>query len=87
MVEPLHADPAESVAHAEAIENTLHEAGVALEQVHRGDGIASWAVNQRVIHRGHGIRTGLADTPVLPDGRLAQGNGDLIAAVAALQRR
>jgi hypothetical protein len=26
--------------------------------VHHGDGIASWAVNQRAIHRGHGIRTG-----------------------------
>jgi uncharacterized protein (DUF849 family) len=87
MVEPLDADPADAVAHAGAIENTLHEAGVALEQVHHGDGIASWAVNQRAIQRGHGIRTGLEDTPVLPDGRQAQGNGDLIAAAAALQRR
>lgn len=32
MVEPLDADPADAVAHAEAIENTLHEAGVALEK-------------------------------------------------------
>jgi uncharacterized protein (DUF849 family) len=87
MVEPLDADPADAVAHAEAIENTLHEAGVALEQVHHGDGIASWAVNQRAISRGHAIRTGLEDTPVLPDGRQAQGNGDLIAAAAAMQRR
>jgi hypothetical protein len=38
MAEPLDADPADAVAHAEAIENTLHEAGVALEQVHHGDG-------------------------------------------------
>ena len=69
MVEPLDADPFDAVAHAEAIENTLHEAGVALEQVHHGDGIASWAVNKRAIARGHGIRTGLEDTPVLPDGQ------------------
>jgi uncharacterized protein (DUF849 family) len=87
MVEPLDADPADAVAHAGAIENTLHEAGVALEQVHHGDGIASWAVNQRAIHRGHGIRTGLEDTPVLPDGQHAKGNGDLIAAAAAMQHR
>jgi uncharacterized protein (DUF849 family) len=46
MVEPLDADPSDAVAHAEAIENTLHEAGVALEQVHHGHGIASCAVNQ-----------------------------------------
>jgi len=49
-----------------------------------GDGIASWAVNRRAIPRGHGIRTGLEDTPVLPDERLADGNGDLVAAAAAM---
>ena len=86
MVEPLDPDPADAVAHAAAIENTLREAGIALEQVHHGDGIASWAVNERAIRYGHGIRTGLEDTPVLPDGSQAQGNGDLVAAAAAMQR-
>lgn len=52
--------------------------------MHHGDGIASWAVNRRAIPRGHGIRTGLGDKPVLPDGRLADGNGDLVAAAAAM---
>ncbi len=87
MVEPLDADPADAVAHADAIEKALAGAGITLEQVHHGDGIASWAVNERAVPRGHGIRTGLEDTPVLPDGRPAQGNGDLVAAAAALQRR
>ena len=87
MVEPLDADPAEAVAHAEAIENALNESDITLEQVHHGDGIASWAVNERAVPRGHGIRTGLEDTPVLPDGRQARGNGDLVAAAAAIQRR
>jgi uncharacterized protein (DUF849 family) len=86
MVEPLDADPADAVAGAEAIEYTLHEAGITLEQVHHGDGIASWAVNLRAIPRGHGIRTGLEDTPVLPDGRQAKGNGDLVAAATNLLR-
>jgi uncharacterized protein (DUF849 family) len=84
MVEPLDADPADAVSHAEAIENVLAEAGVGLEQVHHGDGIASWAVNRRALERGHGARTGLEDTPVLPDGRIASGNGELVAAAAAL---
>lgn len=79
MVEPLDADAADAIAHADAI-----EAGITLEQVHHGDGIASWAVNHRAIPRGHGIRTGLEDTPVLPDGRQAHGNGDLVAAAAAM---
>ena len=84
LVEPLDADPEEAVAHAAAMERILGEAGVTLEQVHHGDGIASWAVNRRAAARGHGIRTGLEDTPVLPDGRLATGNGELIAAAVAL---
>ncbi|HVG99396.1 MAG TPA: 3-keto-5-aminohexanoate cleavage protein [Miltoncostaeaceae bacterium] len=86
LVEPLDADPAEALRHAEAIERTLTEAGVRLEQVHHGDGIASWAVNRRALARGHGIRTGLEDTPVLPDGRPAAGNAELVAAAAALMR-
>jgi len=68
MVEPLDANPTEAQAHAAAIENTLLAAGITLEQVHRGDGIASWAVNRRAIPRGHGIRTGLEDTRTYPTG-------------------
>lgn len=84
MVEPLDADPDDAVTHAAAIEQALADAGVSLEQVHHGDGIASWAVNLRAIPRGHGIRTGLEDTPVLPDGRTAECNGDLVAAAASM---
>ena len=84
MVEPLDPDPLDAVAHAEAIEWVLSAGGVRLEQVHHGDGVASWAVNRRAVARGHGIRTGLEDTPVLPDGRVAAGNGELVAAAASL---
>jgi uncharacterized protein (DUF849 family) len=84
MIEPLDADPGDAVRHAEAMERTVVEAGIGLQQVHHGDGIASWAVNRRAAARGHGIRTGLEDTPVLPDGRLAKGNGDLVMAAAAI---
>jgi uncharacterized protein (DUF849 family) len=84
MVEPLDHDPLDAMAHAGAIERVLSEGGVRLEQVHHGDGVASWAVNRRAVARGHGIRTGLEDTPVLPDGRMAAGNGALVAAAASL---
>lgn len=62
----------------------LAGAGIQLTQMHHGDGIASWAVNRRGLERGHDIRTGLEDTPVLADGRTASGNGELVAAAAAL---
>ncbi len=84
LIEPLDAEPDVAVANAEAMERTLTDAGITLEQVHHGDGIASWAVNRRAVERGHGIRTGLEDTPVLPDGSPAAGNGELVAAAAAM---
>ena len=84
LVEPLGEDPDAALAEAEAIEDVLESAGIPLEQVHHGDGLASWAVNRRGAARGHGIRTGLEDTPVLPDGSLASGNGELVAAAAAI---
>jgi uncharacterized protein (DUF849 family) len=76
-------DPHDAVAHAEAIERALAEGGVRLEQVHHGDGIAAWAVNRRAVARGHVIRTGLEDTIVRPDGRVASGNGELVTAAAS----
>ena len=65
------------VAHAEAIEQALAAGGVRPDQVYHGDGIASWAVNRRDVERGRGTCTGLEDTPVLPDGRIASGNDEL----------
>jgi len=87
MVEPLDPVPTDALAHAEAIERELEAGGVRLEQVHHGDGIASWAVNQRAAALGHGIRTGLEDTPVLPDGRIASGNEQLVAEARLLLPR
>ncbi|MFH5802197.1 3-keto-5-aminohexanoate cleavage protein [Haladaptatus sp. CMAA 1911] len=84
MVEPLDSNPDEAVSHAEAIERTLDKAGIDLEQVHHGDGIASWAVNRRAVARGHAIRTGLEDTTTLPDGRTASGNGELVDAATSI---
>lgn len=84
LVEPLDPNPDDAVAHAEAIEDALIQGGIRLEQVHHGDGIASWAVNRRAAERNHGIRTGLEDTPMLPNGRTASGNGELVAAAAAI---
>ena len=64
---------------------SLHP-GITLEQVHHGYGIACWAVNRRGLDRGHGIRTGLEDITLLPDGKQARDNADLVAAAARLIR-
>jgi hypothetical protein len=78
LIEPLDADPGAAVAHAEAMEAVLAEAGIELEQVHHGDLIASWAVSERAARRGRGIRTGLEDTTVLPNGTPARDNAELV---------
>jgi uncharacterized protein (DUF849 family) len=86
LIEPLDADPDAAVQHAGQMEDIVTSAGIALEQVHHGYGIACWAVNRRGLERGHGIRTGLEDVTLLPDGKQARDNADLVAAAARLIR-
>jgi uncharacterized protein (DUF849 family) len=85
LVEPLDLDPEQAVANAAAMEEVLERAGITLEQVHHGDMLASWAVNERGLRRGHGIRTGLEDTTVLPDGSRPADNAELVRAAAAMR--
>jgi uncharacterized protein (DUF849 family) len=86
LIEPLDADPDVAVQHAAKMEEISVSAGITLEQVHHGYDIACWAVNRRALDRGHGIRTGLEDITLLPDGTPAQDNAELVAAAAQLIR-
>jgi uncharacterized protein (DUF849 family) len=86
LIEPLDADPDAAVQHAAKMEDVIVSAGITLEQVHHGYGIACWAVNRRALDRGHGIRTGLEDITLLPDGTQARDNADLVAAAARMIR-
>lgn len=86
LIEPLDEDAEVAVRHAAAMEETVLSAGIGLEQVHHGYGLACWAVNRRGLERGHGIRTGFEDVTVLPDGTEARDNADLVAAAARLIR-
>jgi uncharacterized protein (DUF849 family) len=84
LIEPLDEDPETAVRHAARMEDIVVAAGIGVEQVHHGYGIACWAVNRRGLDRGHGIRTGLEDVTLLPDGTPARDNADLVAAAARL---
>ncbi len=86
LIEPLDADPNAALHHAARMEDIVVSAGITLEQVHHGYGPACWTVNRRGLERGHGIRTGLEDITLLPDGRPARDNADLVAAAARLIR-
>ena len=84
LIEPLDEDVDAAVAHAAAMEEAITAAGITLPQVHHGEGIASWAVSERGLRRGHGCRTGLEDVLVLPDGRAAPDNASLVRAAVAV---
>jgi uncharacterized protein (DUF849 family) len=84
LVEPLDPEVDVAVASSEAIDRLLSDAGIGLEQVHHGHGMPSWAVYDRAIARGHSIRAGLEDSAFLPDGQIADSNGQVVAAAAAL---
>ena len=84
LIEPLDADPDVALKHAAEMENIVVSAGITLQQVHHGYDMACWAVNRRALDRGHGIRTGLEDITLLPDGQKARDNADLVAAAVRL---
>jgi uncharacterized protein (DUF849 family) len=86
LIEPLDSDRDAALAHAAAMEDIVLSAGITLEQVHHGFGIACWAVNARGLARGHGIRTGFEDITLLPDGTEARDNAALVSAAVRMIR-
>jgi uncharacterized protein (DUF849 family) len=85
LVEPMDGDGEAATHRARAIEERLAGHGISAPRVHHGEGPATWAVLEQAVHLGHGIRIGLEDTLVLPDGTRASSNADLVRAAAALQ--
>jgi hypothetical protein len=78
LIEPLDPDVGKALADAAKMEEIVVAAGITLEQVHHGYDLACWAVNKRALERGHGIRTGLEDVAVMPDGTVTGGNVALV---------
>jgi len=86
LVEPVDPTPAGAVETAAQTAAELASRGITAPQVHHGYGLATWAVIRAAAAMGHGFRVGLEDTTVLPEGRTAAGNGDLVAAAVRVAR-
>lgn len=84
LIEPLDPDPDIALQDAAEMEAILADAGVTLPQVHHGFDGSCWAVNRRALERGHGIRTGMEDVVILPDGQPARDNAQLVMAARSL---
>lgn len=84
LFEPTSRDPESAVAAASAMSAAVPALGIAAAQVHHGYGLATWEVIRWAAGEGFGVRVGLEDTTVLPDGSPAAGNGDLVAAAVRI---
>jgi uncharacterized protein (DUF849 family) len=86
LLEPVSRAADEAVATAAAAAAELARLGIRARQVHHGYDLATWDVIRAAVAMGQDFRVGLEDTTVLPDGRTAAGNGDLVAAAVRLVR-
>jgi uncharacterized protein (DUF849 family) len=84
LMEPEGRVPAEAVVTAAKTAAELARLGITARQVRHGYDLATWDVLRASIADGQDIRVGLEDTTVLPDGSVAVGNRDLVAAAACL---
>ena len=84
LVEPHDRTPDGAVALAADIEAALDRHGLTAPRLHHGYGPATWSVLRAGLRLGRDIRVGLEDTVVLPDGRPASGNRELVEAAARL---
>lgn len=86
LIEPVDRTPAAAVRIAAACAAELAKGGITARQVHHGYDLATWEVIRAAAAMGQDIRVGLEDTTLLPDGTVAAGNGDLVAAAVHLIR-
>jgi uncharacterized protein (DUF849 family) len=70
------------VAAAAEIDELLVRGGVTAPQLHHGAGADAWAVLDAALARGRDVRIGLEDTTLMPDGRVARDNAELVAEAA-----
>jgi uncharacterized protein (DUF849 family) len=79
LIEPQEADLSEALRTVDAIEGVVDEAGFDLPRLLHGADATAWPLLEVARTRGHGARIGLEDTLLLPDGRTARDNAELVA--------
>ena len=80
-VEPRASDPLRAAA---VIGRVLEGSGIHLPRVQHGHDAAVWPLLEDALAHGYDVRIGLEDTLLMPDGRRARGNAELVAAAARI---
>jgi uncharacterized protein (DUF849 family) len=84
MIEPVEVSRADAVALVGAIHGVLDRAGARAPRLQHGDGEATWILIEDAVRRGIDTRVGFEDTVLLPDGRRAASNAELVKAAREL---
>jgi uncharacterized protein (DUF849 family) len=84
MIEPVEVGRDDAVPLVSAIHDVLDAADVRVPRLQHGDGGATWVLIEDAISRGIDTRVGFEDTFLLPDGRPAANNAELVAAARDL---
>ena len=78
----LEGTPSEAQVECSVIESLLMAAGIRLPRMDHGYGRHTYGILDHAQRHGYDMRIGFEDTLVLPDGRPARSNAELVAAVA-----
>ena len=84
LVEAPEPDLAAAEANVAAIERALDAAGIDAPRLVHGQDAAAWPILVAAARRGRDVRIGFEDVLLLPDGRPARDNAELVAAAVSV---
>jgi len=88
LIEPQEQQLAQALETVRAIEDVLKSGAIDRPRVLHGTEATTWPMLDEAIARGYDVRIGLEDTRVLPDGRIAKDNVELVTeAVRRVRKR
>ena len=88
LLEPQEQEMKQALETVNAMEKVLKSGGADLPSVLHGTEATTWPMMNEAIARGYDVRIGLEDTLVMPDGRIAKDNVELVTeAVRRVRKR
>ena len=78
LVEPMDEAPEAALETVRGIERQLNQADVSTPRLLHGLGASAWPMLELALRRGYDTRIGFEDTLILPDGRQASDNAELV---------
>ncbi|MBV9257493.1 MAG: 3-keto-5-aminohexanoate cleavage protein, partial [Ktedonobacteraceae bacterium] len=79
LIEPPEKEIAAALATVEAIEHCLDEGNIKTPRLLHGQDATTWPLLELALRRGYDTRIGLEDTLMMPDGRVARDNAELVS--------